>query len=420
MDTAEPVGHDPYEGRDRPAGTDPRCRTIRPMIDQTATYPIDLGFLPDDAAIPDPAHPGLLRAGDRAAAPYGREGVEVHRCTATDLVQSPDPDVDLLGAGFDTVDLEPLTELQSVLSRIRAAGAISDDDAVSIRAALDGAVLGCVSGVTLNVLHIADEGLFMRTAGPNRMALVPDHSNGMNDHGPATSVHADQDVFGTPMRQLMEGRAPTLFRHDSPDGHNRDASLMMLNLWIPLQQITQPLVLGDGRTIDRPRHQLRYGLPTGTFLERDGEMSINDIWAFLPDPNQHWFFRSEMDHRVAYAFDTLSTPHGAGVLPGEPVAEQCSRALEAAEAASERGDVDGATAAVSGLADVSAPADATPALREAIEDMLAIAAQLGGTSPDSARSTALVSDWVARSNTARRRVVRLSIELRLVVSVTGG
>lgn len=390
-------------------------RTIGAMIDQTTTYTVELGFLPPDAAIPDAEHPGLLRAGDRATAPYGREGVEVHRCLATDLLQTTGSDVDLFGAGFDTVDLAPLAELQSVFARVRDAQSITDGDAVAIRAALDGAALQCSSGVTLNVLHIADEGMFMRTAGPNRMALVPDHSNGMNDHGPATSVHADQDVFGTPMRQLMEGRAPTLFRHDSPDGHNRDASLMMLNLWIPLQQITQPLVLADGRTVDRRRHQLRYGLPTGSFLERDGEMSINDIWAFLPDSGQRWYFHSEMDHRVAYAFDTLSCAHGAAVLPGESIAEQCTLALEAAEAAAELGNIVGVADAVSELADLHAPTDATPALRVAIDDMLAVAAEVRDPGSDRARST----EWVTQSRAARQRVVRMSIELRLVVSVTG-
>ena len=192
----------------------------------------------------------------------------------------------------------------------------------------------------------------MRKAGPNGMSVVGPRSHGMNDHGGATSVHADQDVFGTPLTQLMDGRAPSLFRHDSPDGHNHDARLMLLNLWIPLQQITQPLVLADGRSIDRRRHQLRYGLATETFLERDDDMAVNDIWTFLHDPDQRWYLRSDMDHRHAYVFNTLSTPHSACTLPGEDVAERCYRSLEDAEAAVARGDV--AAARRGGLAD-SAP-----------------------------------------------------------------
>ena len=119
-----------------------------------------------------------------------------------------------------------------------------------------------------------------------------------------------------PLTQLMDGRAPTLFRHDSPDGYNHDESTMLVNMWIPLQQITQPLVLADGRSIDRRKHQLRYGLATDSFLDRDDDLAVNDIWTFMYDPDQQWYFRSEMDFRSAYVFDTLSTPHGAAVLPG--------------------------------------------------------------------------------------------------------
>lgn len=103
---------------------------------------------------------------------------------------------------------------------------------------------------------------------------------------------------------------------------------MLVNAWIPLQQITQPLAFVDPRTLDRRRHQLRYGLVTSSFLERDDEMAINDIWIFLHDPDQRWFFRSQMDHTSAYLFNTLSTAHGAGTLPGEDVAERCYRSLE--------------------------------------------------------------------------------------------
>lgn len=384
------------------------------MTSSAGTTLVDLGFLPPDVAIADPEHPGLLRAGERAAAPYGREGVEVHGCVATDCNQEA-ADVDLLDAGFDTVDLAALVELQSVLARVREAGEITEADAAAIRAALDGAVLRSTGGLTVTVLHLADEGLFMRTAGPNRMPPVPDQPNGMNDHGPATSVHADQDVYGTPMRQLMDGRAPELFRHDSPDGHNHDASLMLLNLWIPLQQITQPLVLGDGRSVDRRRHQLRYGLPTDSFLERDGDQLINDIWSFLYAPGQRWYFRSEMDHRAAYVFNTLSTPHGAGTLPGEALAETFCRALEAAESAAERSDVTGLVDALSVLAGKRSPDEATPALRSAIDTMLALAGE-ARTDP-TARLGTRGADWVSRSRTARRQLVRMSIEMRLVASV---
>ena len=136
---------------------------------------------------------------------------------------------------------------------------------------------------------------------------------------------------------------------------------------------------------------------------------------FLHDPDQRWFFRSEMDHRSAYVFNTLGTPHGAGVLPGEDVAERCFRALEAGESAAERGDAPGLVDALSDLDDTQTPERATPALRRAIDGMLTLA--------DEARAdTEAVcgprsQDWVASSRAARRAVVRRSLELRVVVSV---
>mgnify|MGYP003429497034 FL=1 len=213
----------------------------------------------------------------------------------------------------------------------------------------------------------------------------------------------------------MGGDGPTLFRHDSPGVHNHEPSLMLVNLWIPLQQITQPLVFADGRSIDRERHQLRYGLATNSFLEREDDVDINDIWMFLHDSGQRWFFCSDMDHRSAYVFNTLGTAHGAGVLPGESVAERCSQALEAGESAVERGDAPGLVEALGDLDGTKTPEQATPALRRAIEGMLALA--------DEARADAEAvcgpgsRDWVASSRAARRSVVRRSIELRVVVSV---
>jgi hypothetical protein len=256
----------------------------------------------------------------------------------------------------------------------------------------------------------------MRTAGPNRMSVVPTSPNGMNDHGAATSVHIDQDVYGTPLTQVMDGRAPELFRHDSPDGHNHDAALMLVNLWIPLQQITQPLVLADGATVDRRRHQLRFGLRTESFLERSDDMAINDIWRLMHGEDQRWYFRSEMDHRRAYVFDTLSTAHGAGVLPGEEVAERYYRALDAAETAIASGDTAGVTGVLAAVdATSGATVDMTDPLRDAVDQMTALLDEVAAD--PSAFVGSVGQDWIARARAARRRVVRMSIEMRVVVSV---
>lgn len=381
-----------------------------------ATYEVRLGFAPEEVAVPDPDHPGLRRAGPRASARYGSEHVTFHRCAAVDCADPSVVQPDLADFGFDTVDLSGLDALQRACAEVRRARRIDDEQAAAIRTALDGAELPTASGQVVRVRYISDEGFIMRTGGPNGMSLVGPRSTGMNGHGSATSVHADQDVYGTPLLQLMDGRAPELFVHHSPDGSNPDADLHLVNLWIPLQQITQPLVLADGRSIDRRRHQLRFGLPTGSFLERGEDMVINDIWTFLHDEGQAWCFRSEMDHRSGWVFNTLSTPHGAGTLPGEDVAERCYRALEAAEVAATAGDPDALTRALDG---VGAPdlAASTPALRAAVQAMLAVIDR--ATGDPAAVCGPGAAAWVAASQEARGAVVRMSLEMRMVVSVEG-
>ena len=377
-------------------------------------YGVELGFTPASQVYADPDRPPLFRARARDATPYEDDGVERHVCEAVDWLHDDSVAPDLFTFGFDCVDLAAHADLQATLAGIYRSGRITDESAAALRAALDGAALTTSSGRKLTVVYVADEGLIMRTGLPNRMSGPQSSNKSPNGHRPAVSVHADQDVYGTPVRQLMDGRAPTLFRHDSPDGHNHDASLMLVNMWIPFHQITQPLVLADGRSVDRLQHQLLYGLPTDTFLDRDDDQNVNDIWAFRHDPAQRWYFRSEMDHASAYLFNTLSTPHSAATLPGEEVAERGYRALEAVEAAMEAGDQNAVERAVAEASDIEPPPGATPALREAIAEMIALL----GEAADVAVSPAsdLAAEWIAEAKTARARVVRSSVELRVVVS----
>jgi len=168
----------------------------------------------------------------------------------------------------------------------------------------------------------------MRKGGPNGLKPDPDaQMNGMNDHDVAMAVHGDQDVFGTPLKQIMRGFAPRLFRHQSPDRRNLLSPLVLVNLWIPLQQVTRPLTLMDRRTLDAPRQQLRYALPTDSFLERRQDMRFNDVWSFLHDEAHQWYYRADMGHEQAYVFDTLGEPHGSFMLPGEAVAEMYFKLL---------------------------------------------------------------------------------------------
>lgn len=384
------------------------------MASSDTLVPVVLGFQPASVAIDDPDHPGLRRAGERTSAPYDGGNLEVHECPAVDLVES-DLRPDLLELGFDVADLTGLDDLQAACARVRAAGRVEDGDAAAVRAALQGATLPLEGGHHVTVLHIAGEGFIMRTGGPAGRSLSEGRTTGPNGHGVATSVHGDQDVFGTPLRQLMEGRAPELFRHDSPDGRNDDARLMLVNFWIPLQQPVQPLVLADGRSIDRRRHQLRYGLPTGTFLERDDEMAINDIWTFLHDPSQRWCFRSEMDHRRAYVFDTCSTAHGAGTLPGEDVADAAWGALEAAEDAVEAGDAEALRDALATAGSLEAPAGTTAAIAAGIDAMAALIDE-ATADPEHVCGPGAEA-WLEASRSVRGSLVRMSLELRLVVSI---
>ena len=384
------------------------------MTFRGATYDVKMGFTSSADAVPDPDRPSVMQA-RRRSAPAAGGGVEVRLCEAIDWSDEQSVRPDLCTFGFDLVDLADLEPVQRACLAIRQEADITDASAAAMRAALQGAVLPCSSGRRLKVLHVAEEGLILRVAGPNRLPVAPTQAKNSNTQGPATAVHADQDVHGTPLAQLMDGRAPSLFRHDSPDGHNHDASLMLVNLWIPLHQITQPLVLGDGRSLDRPRHQLRFGLATDSFLNRESDQVVNDIWTFCHHPDQRWYFRSEMDHREAYVFDTLSTAHGSAVLPGEDVAERLYLALERVEAVSAGGDRPDLTRVLDEVGPQECPERVTPALADAIAEMADLLDEARG---DPARTFGgEATSWSARSRTARGRVVRTSVEMRLVVSV---
>ena len=115
------------------------------MARQTGTYPVELGFLPDAFATPDVDHPGLLRAGERASAPYGDESVEFHECPATDCDQDGDIGTDLLGAG------EPHAPAVRVVGAVDSRGGAWDprglDPVALLRAKRDaGTVAGAPGG----------------------------------------------------------------------------------------------------------------------------------------------------------------------------------------------------------------------------------------------------------------------------------
>lgn len=301
---------------------------------------------------------------------------------------------------------------------MRAAGFVREDDARTIRRALVGRVLHLHGGRRIWLLFLASEGFIMRRGGPAGIPVAAPWGDGeppgppaINGHDAAVTVHADQDVDGTPVRQLLRGAAPWLFRHDSPTRSNRRSPLLLLNLWIPLEQVTRPLALMDKRSLDRRAHQLRYGLPTDHFLDRPAAMRVNDIWSFLHDDRQRWHFASQIDARTAYVFDTLSAPHGSFVLPGEGLAAARYRQLHALLAGLRAGDREAATRALDAPLPRDLDAPQTGPLRQAIA---AMEATLGDARRD--LDALLHGDGAPafreRAAAVADRVVRKSIEMR--------
>jgi hypothetical protein len=373
-----------------------------------------LGFTRAEHVSPDPERPGLLRA---RTLPFGVDPQEAFDFRSFALNDCADPRTSEAGleeAGFETVDLSDNMRLQQALATVRDEDRVSDAAGEALRASLRGARLRLRNRRSLRVDHVADEGLIQRRAGPNGLDVNPGGMDGANGHGGARTIHADQDVFGTPLVQLMKGAAPRLFRHQTPDARNDDSSLFLLNLWIPIQQITRPLVLMDRRTLDQKRHQLRYGLPVTRFLERDEQSSVNDIWTFLPDPAQKWYFRSVMGPDQGYVFDTLGEPHGACILPGEEVLEQLYLALGRACEAVAAEDVR-ALREIAAAQPPALPGVTTEAIRAASLRMTDLLREAGSRA---AEICAPGERWCARAREAMDSVIRKSVEVRLVATLT--
>lgn len=373
-----------------------------------------LGFTRAEDVSPDEERQGLLRA---RTLPFGvdPEGAfDFRSCVLNDCADPRTTEPGLEEAGFETIDLSGNARLQQVLATVRTEDRVSDAAAEALRASLKGARFQLANGRGLRIEHVADEGLIQRRAGPNGLDVNPGGMDGANGHGAARTIHADQDVFGTPLTQLMNGAAPELFRHQTPDARNDDSSLFLLNLWIPIQQITRPLVLMDRRTLDQKRHQLRYGLPVTGFLERDEERSVNDIWTFLPDPSQEWYFRSFMGPDQGYVFDTLGEPHGACIVPGEEALEQLYLGLGRACEVVAAGDA-AALRQIAAAEPPALPEITTEVIREAWLRMTELLHEAGTQASEICASG---EHWNARARAAMDAVIRKSVEMRLVATLT--
>ncbi|MFP5257141.1 MAG: hypothetical protein ACLGI8_14970 [Acidimicrobiia bacterium] len=372
----------------------------------TATVTSRLGFARPDHVSPDDERPRLRRAATIHPAPLDDTTLAMEACQIRDLAVLGASEPTLDEAGFAIADLPDRRGLHDTLRAVRADQQLSPPSAAALRRSLSRARLQLRDGTRLLILHVAAEGLLFRREGPAGLEL----GGGPDDevrHGGAVNVHADQDVLGTPLRQLMRGHAPRFLRHDAPDSSNRRSPLMLVNLWLPLRQVTRPLTLMHSASLDRRRHQCRYRLPTDGILDRSGETAVNDIWAFLHHEAQEWYLHSELDLGQAYVFDTLSTAHGSCVLPGEEVAAERYRRLAAAEAAIRASVVAALRVATTGRGAGEVP---TASLQRAIAAMDALLDEAASQAEPLAAGPA--HDWLRRSEAARAAVVRSSIELR--------
>jgi hypothetical protein len=367
----------------------------------TTSVTAPIGFAPVEAVVADHERSGLLRLPTRSIGDDDR-GVAFEPCTIRNL-DTAERAPGFAEAGFEAVRLPEQRRFVPLLAEIRDAGAASDDQVGRLRELLTGAVIELADGSRLRVDHVADEGVIVRQAGPDGIEV-----DGAEHHG-AVNVHIDQDVLGTPLRQLFDGAAAEVFVHASPDSHNDTSSHHLVNLWLPLQQVTRPLTLMDGRSLDRRRHQLRYHLPVEGFLDREEGQSVNDIWACLHDPTQEWWFRPEAELGDAYVFDTLSTPHASFVVPGEDVAADRYRRLGAVVDAVRAGDP-GRGHELAWAPPLELDPAAPEPLRAAVDAMDAVLSEARAATGD------LDESWCSRAEAARDAVVRRSLELRAVVT----
>lgn len=401
-----------------------------------------LAFANESKLTQDTQRPSLKRLPtqpiEAAINPQNAEFASVENCEFYDSLAPSAPTLSLEKMGFEVLDLSRFGELQRIFEETREAAHITVAQGKAIRKHLRGQSFKLSNGKSLRLLYITPAGLILRRAGPNSLDVNKvEEMTAMNGHGGAEMIHGDQDVFGIPLKRILPGLAPRLFRHETPDGKNSRSPFFLVNLWVPLDQATRPLTLMDRRTLNKKQHQVRYTLESNSDLAQmliDRMFGKNkgpaflikflkpivkwfakvDIWLFLHDKKQKLYFTSRMDSNSAYVFDTLGMPHGSFVLPGEKVAEQLYIQFQSACEAVVYRDVEALKRATQGIA-FNLPEETTIPLRNAIANMQRL---LKEAQVDVNQVLQQDSDWLKRARAAMNRVVRKSIEMRAVAMVT--
>lgn len=189
--------------------------------------------------------------------------------------------------------------LKETLEEVGRQNSLGDDQKRLLTRRFAGRILNLLDGSFAFLLHVAPEGLALRTVGPGGSPMHGDPWVAM--------AHADQNVHGKPINSLLAGLAPWLF-------HERYSPLAVLNVWMPAQHMySQPLVLMDTASL-HPANRFTYRIYANGSV---GGARLNDCWTYTYNESQHWWWHSELHPPAAVVFSTLRTPHTSVSLHGE-------------------------------------------------------------------------------------------------------
>ena len=207
-----------------------------------------------------------------------------------------------------------LPGLQRVLQRLADATArtgserLDDEHVAAVRQVFEWSLLQLTDHSSLTILHAEPAGIITRSTGPG----VQFHEGSGGAHRTSRGqfwkpmIHGDQDVHGSPIRELLWGLAPLLFARASP--------LKLLNVWMPVQRVrVQPLVVMDLASLNES-DRLHYHIHSSDRLGA----RLNDCWTFTHRPEQRWLTHAlPWEAGQAALFNTLYTPHSSAPYPGE-------------------------------------------------------------------------------------------------------
>jgi hypothetical protein len=213
-----------------------------------------------------------------------------------------------------------LPGLQRVLQRLANATArtgserLDDEHVAAVRQVFEWSLLRLTDHSSLTILHAEPAGIITRSTG--RGVQFHEGSGGIHRTSRGQfwklMIHGDQDVHGSPIRELLWGLAPLLFARASP--------LKLLNVWMPVQRVrVQPLVVMDLASLNES-DRLHYHIHSSDRLGA----RLNDCWTFTHRPEQRWLTHA-LPWEAGQAFSTLCTRRTAArPILGRRTQPRCS------------------------------------------------------------------------------------------------